>query len=166
VKVITLPNGRNITIEGANYRSVGQSFIVTQANGSEIVYNATSDTAAATMVTDTDTFVGNAALYIAVLTDAGVTTWVSVTPNFAAQDASIDFIISGTLFLGSNVNSMKGDNGNPGEETFYTPTILDDSTMSLAGWAVAFQYTGVYTIYFSTDSGVTYTTTGLTITVT
>jgi len=167
MKTIILPDGRRFSIENVDYHAIETTVIFTLLDTSTKIYQCTSATAAAQMITDLNTFVANTALFITTLSDAGVVTWSSVTPNaYTLGNTAQDYIIAGTLFLGSNVNAFKGDNGTPGQEGYFTPLILSDTQIDMANGNVSFDFAGIYTLYYSTDNGTSWTTTGLTVTVT
>lgn len=88
-------------------------------------------------------------------------TWTSLTPNtFQAGTTGLFYTVAGTGFLASGVNDLKLSN----ESNSYPSNafITDDGTMTDDS---ALDYTlvdGNYTLYYSTDQGVTWNTTGLT----
>jgi hypothetical protein len=98
------------------------------------------------------------------ISDLIALTWTSVTPN-TVTTAELHFTpaIVGTGFLGSGIQYLKLHDG-LGNENISTPVnIADDANMS-ADFG-HFIVTGVFTLYYSTDFGSSWTTTGLTVTV-
>jgi hypothetical protein len=109
---------------------------------------------------DTDGLVSNVATGIFIKNVVSLT-FTDIDPTTVTLVSGMSANITGTGFLGSSINAMKADDGAGNVLTIY-PSITDDSNM----WTGSdvFSVPGVYTIYYSTDFGATWTTTGLTVT--
>ena len=95
----------------------------------------------------------------------GALSFSSVDPNTAIAGAGGSFTFNGSGFMDSGINLMKADDG--GGNVFATGgfTPITSDTSLVVNWdATTFLPAGVFTIYYSTDNGSTWTTTGLTIT--
>jgi hypothetical protein len=108
-------------------------------------------------------FVADGTLFILNLVDAGPVVWTSITPNAGDTTTFYYFTIAGTGFTASNVNQFKFDDG---VTPIYEGLTIDSNIQITTSNASSFFSVGVYTLYFSTDSGVNWTTTGLTVTIT
>ena len=88
-------------------------------------------------------------------------TWTSLTPNtFAAGTTGPFYTVAGTGFLASGVSDLKLSNESNSYES--NAFITDDGTMTDDSASDYTLVAGNYTLYYSTDQGVTWNTTGLT----
>jgi hypothetical protein len=93
--------------------------------------------------------------------------WTSCAPSSSLAFNPI--VVSGAGFLASGIDTMKLDDGTNAYPFpaggGVTLAINSDAQMTLAN-AIDTPPAGVYTLYYSTDGGGTWTTTGLTVTIT
>ena len=166
MKVAIMPDGTRVSIENANYRVDGALVIIRQNDGGETVYKANNEAGAAAVLAALDVFV-DAPLLISAdpITSGGGFTWTSITPAVATFGISDFFVIEGTGFAGGAVNNLtffQGALSGPGFGSDYW-YVTGDTTIT-TGMCV-FDPVGVWTLYYSTDAGGTWTTTALTVTV-
>lgn len=90
-------------------------------------------------------------------------TFTSVSPNTCAQNGSCLANIYGTGFTGSGINLIKADDG-AGHAPNAVTTLESDTDIYIIFTGLGLTPAGVYTLYYSTDNGTTWTTTGKTIT--
>jgi IPT/TIG domain len=97
--------------------------------------------------------------------NVGSITFASITPGTAASGVSVSFVVTGTGFNSdvSSVEDMRFDDGN-GHIAYCGESLVSSDTSENVGF-VLFPVAGTYTLYYSTDNGATWTTTGLTVTV-
>lgn len=88
---------------------------------------------------------------------------IDPTPYLTNQDFELQ--IMGTGFSASGINALKLDDGAGHVFTYPSITINSDNFMYAAMPINQFTVAGSYVGYYSTDGGSTWTTTGLTITV-
>lgn len=91
--------------------------------------------------------------------------FVSVTPNTVAVSAGGTFVIAGTGFQLVGIDRFKAeDAGNPVDNDVTQGFSIDSDVQITVIWpANSMANVTTYTIYYSKDLGVTWTTTGLTI---
>jgi len=100
----------------------------------------------------------------AVVPAGAALTWGGISPDPIVRNTSHLFTIGGTGFSFSNINAVKWDDG-AGAVLVGTPTITDDGHMTVfLGQFPNMVDDGI--VYYSTDSGATWTTTGLGISLT
>lgn len=91
--------------------------------------------------------------------------FTDVSPSaWPVNDGNYSGYITGSGFYGAGINAVQLDDGAGDLFNIPAPPISGDISIYLSTFG-SFTATGVYTVYYSLDSGVTRTTTGLTITV-
>lgn len=90
-------------------------------------------------------------------------TFTSISPNASAGGVNVFATITGTGFFGVAINALKAEDGLGNNNVVSMVNTIDDATMT--GDFGTFVTTGVFTVYYSTDGGTTWTTTALTITI-
>ena len=93
--------------------------------------------------------------------------FTSVSPNTGANNTLVGpFSVYGTGFLTSGINRIGVGVGGGGTVTITSGTVTITSDTVIDTGASLRLYTGVYTVYYSTDNGFTQISTGLTVTIT
>lgn len=101
--------------------------------------------------------------------------FTSVTPSTSSVGVALEPIIAGSGFVMSGIDTMKADDGSGHVNTWSIDsapvfgngvfTIDSDNQITLGDNGYAYPAAGTYTIYYSTNGGGSYTTTGKTIAV-
>ena len=171
MQTVILPNAERVILDNCkSYAAVGNTLVFNHADGTKTVYACGGAVAATAMAAAVDTL-QNSTNFQATLTEPGLT-WTSVTPSTGAINTPLSPQIAGggfvNWFVGYGVNQFKMDDG-AGHTVITNAGLQNDQYVLVSadsgGVIAPFQLTvaGTYTIYFSTDSGGTWTTTGLTI---
>ena len=94
-------------------------------------------------------------------------TWASVSPNAVSIPIPVVFTATGTGFSLSGINSGQFDDGMGNSSEFDFVTINSDISISFHYGSGNFfpGVNGTYTLYYSTDNGLSFVTTGLTVVV-
>ncbi len=94
----------------------------------------------------------------------GTLTWVSVVPNTDVVNATGSCIITGTGFLGAGFNEITFYDG----ATYYSAAFFidTDTQITIERLTDFSSNIGTYTIYYSTNGGITRTSTALTFEIT
>ena len=162
-----LPDGSSIILDNLiGFKASGQLLIFEKADGSQRVYAATAPDSAAYMITQLQTFVATANL-TATIAEISLA-WTSVVPSSVAVGASIGSeTVNGSGFLASGINSMKFDDGSGHVFTIAAGSGLNIASDIKIQFETGYNFTpaGTYTLYYSTDNGSNWTTTGKTVTV-
>ncbi len=164
IQLVTLPDGKRVSLDQGCYFANERYFCVTRNNDTIASYACLNSTGAAGMVTQTDT--GLAAVAAGtnsntVLSDTGAFVWTSLTLNtYTISGVSYDGTIAGSGFNGASLTFQFNDGS--GHLSSFVPYASNNT--SIAGHAT-FTITGTYTLYYSLDAGLTWTTTALTLTV-
>lgn len=93
--------------------------------------------------------------------------WTSVTPATTPINSNFSAAIAGSGFSTLNLTTLKADDGSGNVTPLFFGAIETDTEMDIVTGTDGqplFPVAGVYTIYYSTDHGTTWTTTGLTVT--
>lgn len=138
--------------------TTGSKITINRVAGSAIAFTPNNP---ASVLAQLDRIPSQTASAITIM-DVSSLTFVSVSPNtFASSDVPIA-TVTGTGFMASNINLWILDNGVTGITAAVTS--VTDTTIGIQG-SDPFIDVGTFTLYYSTDAGVTRTTTGLTVTV-
>lgn len=102
-----------------------------------------------------------------ILSNGAGLTWASVTPTTATLAVTNVWDVQGTGFSTAGINNFKADDGSGdalGASGYFFLNSDTDATLGGQDGEFRFFVAGVYTLYYSTDSGTTWISTGLTIT--
>lgn len=164
--IIILPNGDRLDITGGKYSILNGNVVIKTPLETSTVICADSSIAA-NLIAAIDTFIGTSSPISANPVYSSSPTWSSVSPNTIGLNVgdSITFDLVGTKFLTSAINAIKLDDGLGDALTFDTLFIDTDAQLQVQ-YKVGTLFPTVaatYTLYFSIDNGLNWTTTGLTI---
>jgi hypothetical protein len=90
-------------------------------------------------------------------------TWAGISPGTATAGTGYSGVITGTGFLASGIDLMKADDGLGDIINANGPYVQNDTTINVGFDSIGLSPAATYTIYYSTDHGTTWTTTGLTV---
>lgn len=110
---------------------------------------------------------GSTSEVVTLVDGTSVSGWISITPNnFAAGLNTPSLKIAGSGFAMSGINALKIDDG-AGHSIIWSSGLFHiDSDIQITTSAAGANAVGVWTLYYSVDGGATWTTTGLTVTMT
>jgi hypothetical protein len=153
------PDGTRVDMKGCVYKAVGRTFCAIFQNDTIFSYACVDSTGADGMVTAVD-----AVTTPTNITDTGSFTWTSLTPNTYSISGGVNYdgTIAGLGFAGAPLSFHFDDGG--GHVLPFVPYSTSNTAISgniPLGVAVA----GSFTLYYSLDTGSTWTTTGLTLTI-
>ena len=159
-----MPNGYTFALE--NMRSIkknGVSLRFTGLDGSVFDYLAGTVENAIALSGSINAAMATPAAFTVI---GGVApTWSGITPNTTTINQTFAGTIAGTGFLAAGINYLKFDDGAGHVFNGLFMNIESDTEIEFDNDGnIVFTVAATYTLYFSTDSGSTYTTTGLTVT--
>lgn len=162
-KIIQLPDGRRINLSlVGDYAGSSTNLVFTYTAGGTATYAAGSSGELANAIGQVDLIMTNGRAGVNMIGVLALV-WTSITPNTgAAFMYPYAATIVGTGFITSGITTLKLDDGVGNVVTFTPGTITSDTSIN-AYWPIG--PAGTYTLYFSTNGGSSYTTTGLTVTI-
>jgi hypothetical protein len=167
MKFVILPDGQRVDIDGGAYHTDGfLTITLLTSAGVSFSYACISAANLGQLVAAIDTFVGtnNNISSNPIISSGGGSpfAWTSITPNTTPIGSNAIFAVVGTGFT-SAINTVKFDDGT--HSCITNVTVSDNANLIIGGGDnTHFDGAGVYTLYYSTDGGATFNTTGLTVT--
>lgn len=165
MQIITTPDGRRIPLDGCTYQAIDNELVIVPITA-PVKYACVNSTGSAGMVTQIDTGLAAATGVNSntVLSDSGAIVWTSLTPNTGTINTDYSGTIAGTGFSGSGIDGFNLYSGAVPVITNIPFTINSDTVIKIAISSLYATPAGTYTLFFTTNSGLNYTTTALTLT--
>ena len=157
---ILLPDGQRIDLsEVVQYAANGSTITFTYTSGGTTTYSSTNT---ATVMAQIDAVKnGQGGQVVNTINDSALS-FTGVSPTTGTENIAQDATLTGTGFGTSRINYLKLDDGAGHAVVQYLVTPYSDTEIQ---WLMLVLVAATYTLYYSTDSGATWTTTGQTVTI-